>query len=207
MIIKNSNRHALIAVSPFNSYFSVKNMTMLFNWAYKNFDTFNIFMMDEVSVFNLMAIGYSEQQALQKTKKQDHNLKNKVIKSLTSIGFSVVDAHEKIVLLSQLSKSNHYSELYKKYTHIFKTNTLFRQDCLDATKAMLSEKMELVSDKAISLAVHYLLAELPIWFDIPYLLNIESSVLVYKELSFFWKKICYNYNLLSPQQTILIKAA
>ncbi|HLW73146.1 MAG TPA: tRNA-dependent cyclodipeptide synthase [Candidatus Babeliales bacterium] len=185
--------HALIAVSAFNGYFSIKNMVILFNWAYKEFNNFNVFLMDEVSIFNLMALGYDKEQALKKTKKHDSNLKNKVIKSLNTIGFN------------QISQSDTYLEAYKRYVHIFETNASFKKDCLDATKMMLLKKINNVSDKALHLSLKYLLAELPIWLDIPYVLNLPSSVLVYKDLPFSWERICYNYNLLSPQQEILIK--
>ena len=197
--------HALIAVSTFNSYFSIKNMKSLFSWAYENFNDFNVFIMDEVSIFNLMALGYDEEQALKKTKKHDRNLKNKVIKSLTNIGFILEESNKKIILLSHLSESDKYIEAYKRYVHIFENNPSFRNDCLGATKSMLSEKIQNVNDEAIYLSVKYLLAELPLWFEIPYILDLPSSVLVYKDLSFFWKRICYNYNLLSPQQEVLIK--
>jgi tRNA-dependent cyclodipeptide synthase len=197
--------HALIAVSTFNSYFSVKNMEILFRWSSENFNDFNIFIMDEVSFFNLMALGYDEKKAFDKTKKHDRNLINKVIKSLTNIGLDLESSKKKILLLSQLSKNDCYIEAYNRYVHIFETNVSFRNDCLGATKSMLSEKMEDLNDKVIQLSVKYLLAELPIWFEIPYILGLPSSVLVYKNLSFFWKRICYNYNFLSPQQEIMIK--
>lgn len=208
-MLKNKNvkkkDHALIAVSAFNSYFSIKNMEILFNWACKEFNNFNVFFMDEVSIFNLMALGYDEEQALKKTKKHDSNLKNKIIQSLNNIGFNSEDSQKKMILLSQISQSDTYLAAYKRYMHIFETNAFFKKDCLDATKTMLLKKINNVSDKVLHLSLKYLLAELPIWLDIPYVLNLPSSVLVYKDLPLPWERICYNYNLLSPQQEILIK--
>jgi tRNA-dependent cyclodipeptide synthase len=201
----NKREHALVAVSAFNSYFSVNNMEILFDWACKNFNYFNIFIMDEVSIFNLMALGYDKETALKKTKKHDRNLKNKVIKSLVKIGFTLDESREKILLLSQISKNNQYIKAYERYLKIFEANESFRNDCLGATKSMLSEKMKNVSEEAVRLSVNYLLAELPFWFEIPYILNISSSVLVYKDLSFYWERICCNYNLISSHQEILIK--
>ncbi len=203
--VQNKREHGLIAVSNFNSYFSVKNMEILFSWGCENFNDFNVFIMDKVSIFNLKALGYDEKQASKRTKKHDRNLKNKVIKSLINIGFNLDESRKKILLLSELSKSDKYIEAYERYVQIFETNTSFRNDCLGATKSMLSEKIHSVNDEAIYMSVKYVLAELPIWFEIHHILGLPSSVLVYKDLSFFWKRICYNYNFLSPQQEIFIK--
>ncbi len=160
-------------------------MKILFSWADENFNDFNVYIMDQVSIFNLIALGYNEEQALKKTKKHDRNLINKVVKSGPA---------NKIILHSDLSQTPRYIEAYERYVHIFENNPNFRNDCLG-----------ILSEKGRNVSVKYLLAELPLWFEIPYLLNISSSVLVYKDLSIFWKRICYDYNLLSPQQEIFIK--
>jgi tRNA-dependent cyclodipeptide synthase len=60
--------YALIAVSPFNSYYSVNTMTLLFQWAKDKYD-FDVFMMDNVSKYNLMALGDSEAYATKETHK------------------------------------------------------------------------------------------------------------------------------------------
>jgi len=203
IIIKKE--HALIGVSPCNSYFSISNMEFLFSWARENFHNFNVFIMDGASIFNFMAMGYDEKRALKKTRKNDKNLQNKVITSLTNIGFSLVDARKKILLLSELSKCDKYIEVYNRYVHIFETNAIFREDCLGATKLMLSEKMEDVTDEAIHLSMKYLLAELPLWLETPNVLNIQSSAVIYQVLSFFWGRICYNHSFLSPKQELIIK--
>lgn len=198
--------HALIGVSTFNSYFSVENMEKLFLWAHKNFTHFNVFFMDGASIFNLMAVGYHEQEALRKTKKHDRNIENKIIKSLVNIGFDMETSKEKIVLLSTLSKNKKYSDLHEKYVNLFEENILFRNDCLNATNEMLSSKVQEISNDSLYLAVKYLLAELPLWFEAPFILNLNSSTFIYKDLSYFWKKICYDYNLLSSTQKILVKS-
>jgi cyclo(L-tyrosyl-L-tyrosyl) synthase len=197
--------HALVAVSPCNSYFSIKNMEALFNWTHENFHDFNVFITDGASVFNFIALGYDKKLALKKTKKNDSGLKCKVIRSLTNIGFSTDDSRKKILFLSHLSKTDRYIKMYNYYMHIFQSNTSFRNDCLGATKTMLLERMEDVSDDAANLAVKYLLAELPLWLDSPSVLGIESSSIIYKELSFFWERICYHHKLLAPKQEICIK--
>lgn len=197
--------HGLIGVSPFNGYFSVHNMEILFDWAKDNFHTFDVFTMDKASKYNLMAMGYEEHQAIKKTKKQDQHLYNKIIRCLTSVGFSEEESKRKVLLISHLYNNKRYLETFKKCKDLFDTNSFFRNDCLNASKYMLAGKTELLTDEFTNLAVNYLLEELPIWFNTPYILGLSSSVFVYKDLSLFWHNICYNYGLISPNQKIFIK--
>lgn len=185
---------ALVAISSRNSYYSVKNMTLLFGWAKMQYEDFNVFVMDAASKYNLMALGYNETRAIKITRKNDQNLINKIMTSLENAGAK----ETKIIRLSDLEHTERYCELYDKYYSYFESNVNFRNDCLEATK-------EASPNADINIAVNYLLAELPIWFDIPFLLNIHSAVLVYKDLTLSWRKICYNYDLLSTNQEFMIK--
>lgn len=198
--------HALVAISTFNSYFSIENMEKLFFWTHQNFLNFNVFFMDGASIFNLMAMGYDEQKAFKKTKNHDNNLKNRIIKSLTNINFDFEESKNKIVILSDISQNQRYIDIYNSCVNFFEENNSFKKDCLDITRTMLANKMSKISEDALNLAVKYLLAELPLWFNTPYILNINSSTFIYKDLSFSWQKICYHYNLLSSNQEIMIKS-
>ena len=181
--------HALVAISTFNSYFSVENMEKLFFWTHQNYADFNVFVMDGASKFNLMAMGYDDQKASKKTRKQDNNMKNKVFKSLTCIGFSLEESEKKLLLLSKISKKKEYAEVYKNCIKFFEENNFFREDCLNATRALLSSKIQNVTDDNLYLAVKYLFLELPVWLNTPYILKVNSSTFIYKDLSSFWQKI------------------
>lgn len=199
------NSHALICVSPFNGYFSSQNMEKLFNWTRANFEYFDIFIMDNASKYTLMAMGYEESLAIKKTKKHDRNLYNKIITCLKNIGFSGEDAKGKILSLSHISKNRNYVELYKRYADFFKKDPSFKDDCINASKNILMGKVEKITNESLCVAIQYLLLELPIWFNIPDILGLSSSVLIYKDLPFYWRNICYNYGFLSPNQKLLIK--
>lgn len=197
--------HALIVVSPFNGYFIVKNMEILFRWA-KDYSTyFNIFFMDKASKYNLIATGYNEEEAIRRTRKQDQNLYNKIITCLKTIGFNDDEAKEKILLISQLYQNESYLKIYEKCIKLFETDFDFRNNCLNISKSFLEGKMTEISEDSTNIAVNYLLEELPIWFDTPSIINVPSSVLVYKDFSDFWQNVCCNYNLASNKQKIYVK--
>ena len=200
------DEHALVAISTFNSYFSIENMEKLFYWAHQNYSYFNIFFMDGASKFNLMAIGYDEQKAIRKTRSHDNNLKNKIIKSLSSIDPSFEYSQNRIILLSDLSCNKIYIDLYNIVQKKFDEDINFQRDCFEATKMMLSTKTPEVTQEALDLAVQYLLAELPLWFNTPDILDVNSSSLVYKDFSVPWQRICYDHKFLSPNQKITIKS-
>lgn len=202
---RDRNDHALIGVSPFNGYFSADIIENLIRWSSLNFKSFDLFTMDGASKYNLMAMGYSEEDALKKTMKQDKHLRNKIIRGFEKMGYTQEEALKKIVLISQLKTNERYLELYEFYLLIFKNNPAFRQDCLNASKTILPNKDSQISDDTASIAVKYLLQEIPIWFNSPYILGIESSVFVYKDLPHYWRNVCYNYDLISPNQKLYIK--
>ena len=200
-----SNEHALIAVSPFNGYFSIENMRKLFFWAQESFVDFHVFTMEEASVYNLMAMGYAEEDAFKKTKKYDRHLHNKIIRILVEIGFDLKTSQQKILPITQLYNNKRYNEIYNLCLKYFAENVNFTRDCLETTQAMLENKVQNLSEDKLYLAVQYLLKELPVWFNTPYILNIKSSTYVYKDFSYLWQRICYDYNLMAQNQSIFVK--
>lgn len=66
--ILHAREHAVIGVSPFNSYFSEGNIASLIAWAKANFRAFHIYLPDGPSQFTLEALGYRESNARKKAK-------------------------------------------------------------------------------------------------------------------------------------------
>lgn len=180
-------------------------MDKLFGWVNNHFESFDVFIMDNASQYTLMALGYPEDEAIKKTKKQDRNLYNKVTSCLMNTGFREDSVQKKIALLSQVSAKDRFQMLYSRYLTEFKNNPSFQKDCLNASEDILSGKMDVVTHDALLIASQYLLLELPIWFNIPEVFNIPSSVLIYKDFSSPWRHLCCNHGFVSPNQKILIK--
>jgi cyclo(L-tyrosyl-L-tyrosyl) synthase len=180
-----SREHALLGISPFNSYYSEVNLKRLFRWALNNFKKINVFIPDEISTYTLQAIGYSLDKAQKKTRLHDNNLKNKAIRALLANDLSVSQAKESLVLLgSNLSINNSiYIKFFNTYTGLYETDERFREGCLASSKVVLASKgfHGDVNDEAASIAVKYFIAELPIYFNTSEILNISSSLYVYKD--------------------------
>ncbi|OZH53372.1 hypothetical protein AFK68_18095 [Hydrocoleum sp. CS-953] len=56
-LLYERGEHAVLGISPFNSFFSEKNIATLSNWAMNNFKSFNLFIPDEPYVYTVMVFG------------------------------------------------------------------------------------------------------------------------------------------------------
>ncbi|MDR3071353.1 MAG: tRNA-dependent cyclodipeptide synthase [Endomicrobium sp.] len=179
-----SREHALLGISPFNSYYSLENLIRLFRWGLTNFKKINVFIPDQISTYTLQAMGYPENKANQKTKAQDRYLMNKTIRALVANNLSEHTAMDTIICLSKLRNSQKYLQFFDAYDKMYINDENFRNGCKMTSKWILKNKEihEKVSDKFISIAVKYFLAELPLYLNIPDILNISSSLFVYKDL-------------------------
>jgi cyclo(L-tyrosyl-L-tyrosyl) synthase len=138
-------------------------------------------------------MGYSEEKARRKTNRQDRYLKNKAIKALSVNNLSK-EAEEKILFCSDLINNERYLKFYYNYKKLYENDEDFRKGCLATSKMVLESKgfQGDMNDETVRVAVKYFIAELPIYLNIPEILNVSSSLYVYKDLpSEFLMKI-YN---------------
>src|SRR3990167_5816384 len=90
--IYTKKEHALLGMSPFNSYFSEENICRLIQCGKRNFSSFNIFIPDTLPVYTFLALGYENSKAINKTKRQIAYLKNKIFRGLANVGYSREEA-------------------------------------------------------------------------------------------------------------------
>jgi cyclo(L-tyrosyl-L-tyrosyl) synthase len=190
--------HALIGVSPFNSYFSEETLTKLFDWALNTFKDVNVFIPNEISSYTFEALGYDKNKALKKTRSQDRYLRNKVIKALITNGLNEHEAKQKIVFFTDVLNNKKYFECYNNYENLYKNDKNFQESCLLTSKWVLEGKYDLesISQDSPNIAVQYFLKELPLFLNGTEILNIKSSLFVYKDTPKLISRI-YNDNLFS----------
>jgi cyclo(L-tyrosyl-L-tyrosyl) synthase len=195
--------HALLGISPFNSYYVQDNLERLFTWALNDFKEVSVFIPDKISVYTLQAVGYPKDKAEKKAKKQDNYLKNKAMKALITNGLSEIEAKNKIVYLSDLMHNKVYIQLRNNCLDLYKNNAAFRDGCLSTSKWVLTGKRfcDTVESEQLDIAVKYFLAELPLYLDTPRILNVPSSLFIYKDpLPEFLQKIYEENVLISSHQ-------
>ncbi|GHU16235.1 hypothetical protein FACS189472_00820 [Alphaproteobacteria bacterium] len=194
--------HALIGISPFNSYFTEECMEKLFLWALNSFQKVTVFIHDEISRYTLQGIGYTEDKAIKKTKRQDVYLKHKAIRAFVANRLSEAEAENKIVCLSALVNNEKYIKFYNNYFELYKNDDFFRKGCFVTSKWVLENQdlFETINDESVNIAIQYFLAELPLYLNTPDILGIPSSLFVCKDPpSAFLKKV-YEDNVLASRQ-------
>jgi tRNA-dependent cyclodipeptide synthase len=191
----------ILGISPFTSYYSIKNMTALFNWSNNYFDTYYVFYMDKASIYNLMARGYTEEHAKKRTTQTDNKMKKNIIKSLVASGISLLDCERRIILLSQISLNDKYQDKFKFYIDMYKNNEPFRTDCINCVTNFLNTKDD-IDITLVNLSMNYLFAELPIWLNMASILDIDNVIMVYKNLLPFWEKLDNHYKLMDINQSL-----
>lgn len=169
--------HAVIGISPFNSFFVESSIEKLLRWSHEMFQETTIFIPEGLSIYTLMAKGYTENDAIRKTRRQDSYIKNKVNRVLKNIGLCENEYSRKILTPAQLMKNSKYMEVYSRCLDKFNTDPSFRDFCLSASKFVL-QNMD-ISHENTQIGVKYFLYELPLFLDTPKILDVPSSFFVY----------------------------
>jgi cyclo(L-tyrosyl-L-tyrosyl) synthase len=96
-------------------------------------------------------------------------------------------------MLSSLLNNKKYMEFYDLYQKMYENNSDFREGCLATSLWVLAGKgVQISDDSAVKIAVKYFLAELPLYLNTPDILNISSSLFVYKDLPSNFLSSIYN---------------
>ncbi len=186
-------KHIVLGISPFNSYFSVERITALSGWAAHNFESFSLFIPDEPSVYTLMALGYDKPKATKKAERQADYLKNKCLRSLAELSISEKEAEHIILNFDYLNTSEAYHQALKFYKEKYADDISFREKCLETSEQVVKDKVDTINKDMLEIAVKYLLAEMPLFFNSADILNKKSAMFCYKDCAPFIKT-CFEQN-------------
>jgi tRNA-dependent cyclodipeptide synthase len=204
---------AIIAASPFNSYFSSDKIFEICEWVSKYYEDFAIFFPDKISRYNLEAIGYDESKIHQKVIKQDNHTWNRINNALNRFYEKYPD-REKIIIhtISTLKENHSYQELYKNYLSMFYNNKDFRTSCHIMVQSYLENNFrkkgivlnDFQNATAIYMASQYLLFELPAMINMADILNVKSCDYVYHDISLFLKQLAAEETIMPVNQGFLV---
>ena len=203
--IYNLKQHGLIGVSPFNGYFNESILMKLISFSIKTFNKINIFVPDTLSVFTLMALGYTKKESEYKTQRQDRYLQNKVIRVLQKLGFDEYKAKEMIITFTCLSSNKDYRNIFNDCLNKFRDCQDFRAGCLSTSTWVLGNNLRttILEDNRDVIAVEYFLRELPLFLDTPKILNVETSVFIYHKPPLYLEYLYLNNLIVSSKQGFL----
>ena len=202
---------ALVAISPFNSYFSTDKILEILEWVNNYYEDFAVFFPDKISKYNLDAMGYDESKIHQKVTKQDNHTINRINTALNSFYEKHPDRGKiPIYTISMLKENPLYQDLYKNYLNMFYNNKDFRTSCQSMVRSFLiNKKNSIEADEfrgatAVYTASQYLLFELPVMINMADIIKVKSCDYVYHDMSLFLKQLSADEVIMPANQGFLV---
>jgi cyclo(L-tyrosyl-L-tyrosyl) synthase len=196
--------HAILGISPFNSYFSVATIATLSSWAVRHFKSFHLFIPDETSVYTLMALGYDQATAVKKARRQGKYLRNKCLRALGSLNRLGDEAEVLILDCQYLNQNPSYLATLAFYEKKYARDGEFRASCLEASKQVIEAHDRPVNSSVLAVAVKYVLAELPLFFNSVPIVGKKEVVFCYHDCLPLVQATFESKNLVSSDQGYLV---
>lgn len=176
-----SDIYPIIGMSPGNSYFKDDVVLELLKKVVEKYGKAAILIADIPAISTYIALGYPENRARRdKALPQGNNLRNKVQRAMTELGYST-DQIKIIDWESEIESNPTYQEKYKEVLELYSTNKSFQDAANNATKSVLeySDKPIAEVEPAVKIAVHYLLSEFAFMEFAPQYLSAKKVTYIY----------------------------
>lgn len=167
-------------------------------FAQNNFKSFHLFLPDEPTIHTLEALGYGQEEAKKKMKKQINWLRNKIQKALESKGLKF---NHHLLDFETLNKNHIFRKELDTAYQLFDRDEEFRAQCLKSSRWVLKNKMdeEQVTEQCLLKAVKYFLSEIPIFGATNIIVGAENSVFCYHQAiefhhEFYSNQLAYKPN-------------
>lgn len=182
-VIYGEGAHAVIGVSPGNSYFSAQRVLDLARWGLRRFERVDLVYTDLHVAEMYEASGYSEDDARRKAVKNLRGVRAKVTAAVRA-----VDPDERRLRarpMSSLREYPAYRDLHQHLQRRLDGDAEFRHVCDALVDAFLSSKVlggaePTAEQRAVCL--RYVCAEAPLFLDTPAILGVPSSLNCYHQL-------------------------
>lgn len=179
-VIRAAGDHAVIGVSPGNSYFSARRVLDLARWSMALFERVDFVYTDLHVAEMYEASGYPADDARRKAVKNLRGVRAKVLGAVQAVdpGGTRLRAHA----MSELSANAAYRDLHEHLTARLGTDDEFRTTCEQLVGTFLSGKIEDVTEAQREVCLAYVCAEAPLFLDTPAILGVPSSLNCYHQL-------------------------
>jgi cyclo(L-tyrosyl-L-tyrosyl) synthase len=200
--IFTSGDHAIIGLSPGNGYFTARRITELAGWAKSHFASMTFVALGEPFMGNLMAEGYSIEQAEISSARRERSLLNRARRALQA--HEVSGTTSGVANWSDLCAIPSYRDSLALVKETFRTSVEFASAITQLTTEYLSTK-QMVGDmpmtQRVEMATGYYLAELPLWLDAPRIFGQPTSSFCYQSASRFIERLWSGEFPISPAKT------
>jgi cyclo(L-tyrosyl-L-tyrosyl) synthase len=188
--------HALIGMSPFQSFYTEERIYQWVTFAKENFRQYHFFLSDELFYLNFIDRGYSEKEAWHETRKQDRYLYNKTIRALQRAG--ILEPEKKILRYADFKDTALYQNYYQKYRGSLLMDADFQKVGLAMLSTLQFKQAPLQLD--VNTCFNYFIAELPFLLHSAEFAGTASSCFIYRENNAFLSYIFSEKHLQEPNQ-------
>lgn len=179
----DSDTFPIAGMSPGNSYFSEENIEYLLKTLLKDYGQILIMIADIPAISTYVALGYPSVRArTDKAVRNSNNIKNRVSKVIEENNIQP-DAIRVLDWENEIEENSGYKEKFSEIQKLYSENDAFRESCNQTTQAVLEKTERKIPnmEQAVSIAVHYLLAELAFLEYAPKFLDKEHVTYVYHD--------------------------
>ncbi|WP_052397358.1 tRNA-dependent cyclodipeptide synthase [Streptomyces sp. NRRL F-5123] len=171
--------HALIGVSPGNSYFSEELLTGLLRWTALRFDRIDVVIPDSARRETFLALGYAPERARKKSWEEASRIRNRVLRAWEAAGVTSrpFAAHR----LSRLTEHPAYQALLHRTEQEWAKGSVLRESYLAAARSVLHGLLKgaAPTQEQAELAARHLIAETPLLIGAPDVFGVASSAAFY----------------------------
>ncbi|MEV6398275.1 tRNA-dependent cyclodipeptide synthase [Streptomyces sp. NPDC051907] len=182
-VISDEGDHAVIGVSPGNSYFSAQRINDLAHWGIERFDRVDIVYTDLHVAEMYEAFGYAEDDARRKAVKNLRGVRAKVTNAVEAFGPTGgrLRAHP----MSHFLDNPAYQRIHEHIGSLLEADAEFRATCDALVDSFLSSKVldgKASTARQREVCLKYIRAEAPLFLDTPAIVGVPSSLNCYHQL-------------------------
>ncbi|MBV7698323.1 tRNA-dependent cyclodipeptide synthase [Streptomyces sp. TRM70350] len=179
-VIYAEGAHAVIGVSPGNSYFSARRLHDLARWGLDHFEKADFVYTDLYLAEMYEASGYAPDDARRKAVKNLRGVRAKVRDAVTAA--DPEGARLRWRPMSDFRTNPSYQEIHRHLQRRLVTDDDFRAVCETLVSRFLTARGEAASERQRAVCLEYVCAEAPLFLDTPAILGVPSSLNCYHQL-------------------------
>ncbi|MEV6560514.1 tRNA-dependent cyclodipeptide synthase [Nocardia sp. NPDC051756] len=182
-IVQHDGDHAVIGVSPGNSYFSGQRIRDLARWGLAHFGRVDIVYTDVYVAEMFSAMGYSEPDARRKADKNIRGVRAKIVAAVDDMDPARKRLSAKA--MSEFRSNQAYRDLHADLLRRSADDEEFRTVCAELVARFLSSKAQdgvAPTPRQHEVCLDYIRAEVPLFLDTPAILGVPSSLNCYHQL-------------------------
>ncbi|MGW0732151.1 tRNA-dependent cyclodipeptide synthase [Streptomyces sp. NPDC002851] len=182
-VIHAAADHAIIGVSPGNSYFSAQRLHDLARWGVEHFDQVDFVYTDLHVAEMYETFGYSTQDARRKAVKNMRGVRAKVTNAVQDA--RAAGGRIGAYAMSDFASNAEYRRIHDHLWTLLESDADFRTTCERLVDSFLSSKVldgKSSTERQRAVCLEYVCAEAPLFLDTPAILGVPSSLNCYHQL-------------------------